>query len=161
MSVADERRASGKAMVDARRTSGKSMTDDRSASGKAMAADRRQSGKGMASERRASGKAFRDDLRALAVSDSDARVLPPAAERAPIPAARGIANYTASPVASSAGGGIAGPLVETDFSSRQYYARGTRSSDGLFFIPALKEIQLTDANGEIVTIKLAEEADEL
>lgn len=112
-----------------------------------------------ADERRVSDKAFRDDLRALAVSDSDARVLPPAAERAPIPASRGVANYT--PAASSAGGGIAGPLVETDFSSRQYYARGTRSSDGLFFIPALKEIQLTDANGEIVTIKLAEEADEL
>lgn len=143
MSIADERRASGKAMVDARR-----------ASGKAMAADRRQSGLDMASERRASGKAFRDDLRALADSETENRALPPAKERPPIPAARGIATYVPPPAAPSTGGGIASTLIETDTSLREYYAGGVRSSDGLFFIPALKSITLKDANDEQVVIEL-------
>lgn len=156
MSIADERRASGKAMVDARRASGKSMADDRRASGKAMPADRRQSGKDMASERRASGKAFRDDLRALADSETENRALPPARERPPIPAARGVSTYVAPPVPPPpVSGGIASPLTETSFAAREYYASGTRSSDGLFFIPAVKKIIMKDADGADVVLNFS------
>lgn len=108
-----------------------------------------------ADERRVSGKAFRDDLRALAVSDSDARVLPPAAERAPIPAARGVATYTAP--ATSAGGGIASPLTEVDFALREYYEEGIRSSDGLFTLPSIKKMVMRDANNEQVVLMFAEQ----
>lgn len=105
----------------------------------------------------ASDKLLRDNLRALAVSDSDNRALPPATERPPIPAARGVATYTAPPVSSGGCGGIASPLTEASFSTREYYSTGTRSSDGLFFIPAIKQLSLTDANGEPVIVKLAEQ----
>lgn len=157
MSIADERRASGKTMVDARRASGKSMADDRRASGTAMAADRRQSGKDMASERRASGKAFRDDLRALADSETENRALPPARERPPMPAARGVATYTPPPVAPSTGGGIASPLIEVDFALREYHEEGIRSSDGLFTLPSIKKMVMRDANNEQVVLMFAEQ----
>lgn len=137
MNFADERRASGKAMVDARR----------------------QSGRDMVNERRASGKAFRDDLRALAVSDSDARVLPPAAERAPIPAARGIANYAAPPVASSAGGGIASPLTEELYSARTYHETSVILSGDFLLgieIKPIKQITMTDADGQPVLMQYAD-----
>lgn len=123
-----------------------------------FADERRASGRDMVNERRASGKAFRDDLRALAVSDSDARVLPPAAERAPIPAARGVATYTAPP-AASAGGGIASPLTEIDGLSREYYEqpveRFAHSSDYLLAleIRPLKNLHMVDANGDDVVLQ--------
>lgn len=159
MSIADERRASGKAMVDARRASGKSMADDRRASGKAMAADRRQSGKDMASERRASGKAFRDDLRALADSETENKALPPARERQPIPAARGIATYTPPPTAPSSGGGIASPLTETDFNSRTYHETSIALSGDFLLgmeIKPIKQITMTDADGQVVLMRYAD-----
>ena len=133
-----------------------SIADERRTSGKAMPADRRQSGKDMASERSASGKAFRDDLRALADSETENRTLPPARERPPIPAARGIATYTAPP--AQAGSGVASPLTEADFAKREYYAFGTRSSDGLFFIPAIKKMVMSDANSEEVVFNFAEQS---
>lgn len=131
--------------------------DERRASGRKMAADRRQSGKDMASERRASGKAFRDDLRALADRETESRALPPAAERPPIPAARGVATYTAPPAASAGGGGIASPLTEVDFALREYHEEGIRSSDGLFTLPSIKKMVMRDANNEQVVLMFAEQ----
>lgn len=152
MSIGDERRASGRAMVDSRKASGKAVADDRRASGKAMESDRRQSGLDMASERRASGKAFRDDLRALADSETENKALPPAQERPPIPAARGVATYTRP---AQTGGGIASPLTEIDLDSREYYEdeKGFMySTDYLFAveIKPLKMIKMKDANKEDV-----------
>ena len=147
MSIADERRASGKEMVDARRASGKSMADDR-----------RQSGKDMASERRASGKAFRDDLRALADSETENKALPPARERQPIPAARGVATYVSPPVVTQTGGGIAGPLEERDYTKREYHNSSQFiSSDFLqaMEIKPLKKMVMTDAGGSEVVFLFA------
>lgn len=159
MSIGDERRASGKAMVDSRKASGKAVADDRRASGKAMESDRRQSGLDMASERRASGKAFRDDLRALADSETENKALPPAQERPPIPAARGVATYTRP---AQAGGGIASPLTEVEagegVSSREYYedqAVYFYSSDYLLAveIKPLKTLRMIDADGSAATFE--------
>lgn len=109
-------------------------------------------------ERRASGRAFRDDLRALAVSDSDARVLPPAAERAPIPAARGVATYTAPPV-DAAGGGIASPLTEELYSARTYHENSVILSGDFLLgieIKPVKQITMTDADGQTVLMQYAD-----
>lgn len=133
-------------------------TDERRASGKAVVDARRQSGRDMLSERRSSGKAFRDDLRALAVSDSDARVLPPAAERAPIPAARGVATYTAPPAAST-GGGIASPLTEELYSARTYHETSVILSGDFLLgieIKPVKQITMTDADGQPVLMQYAD-----
>lgn len=112
-----------------------------------------------ADERRASGKAFRDDLRALAVSDSDARVLPPAAERAPIPAARGVATYTAPPIAPPVGGGIASPLTEELYSARTYHETSVILSGDFLLgieIKPIKQITMTDADGQPVLMQYAD-----
>lgn len=158
MSIGDERRASGKAMVDSRKASGKAVADDRRASGKAMESDRRQSGLDMASERRASGKAFRDDLRALADSETENKALPPAQERPPIPAARGVATYTRP---AQTGRGIASPLTEQevaeDVSSRDYYEEVSYfySADYMFAVEIrpLKTLHMLDDNDEEVRLE--------
>lgn len=71
------------------------------------------------------------------------------------PATVGTGSYKAPPAATSSGGGIAGPLEEQDYSEREYHAEGLKSSDGLFVIPAIKKMTLTDANGDPVIVMLA------
>lgn len=135
MSIADERRASGQAMVDARR----------------------QSGKNMASERRASGKAFRDDLRALADSETENRTLSPAREMSRMPPARGVANYT-PPATGSTGGGVASPLTEAE-GTREYYPPAVViAADGYFIysVRSVKKLTLNDSNGGEVVVNLEE-----
>ena len=136
-----------------------SIADERRTSGKAMPADRRQSGKDMASERRASGKAFRDDLRALADSETENKALPPAQERPPIPASRGVATYAPPPTVPSSGGGIASPLTETDFNSRTYHETSIALSGDFLLgmeIKPIKQITMTDADGQIVLMRYAD-----
>ena len=57
---------------------------------------------------------------------------------------------------NSSGTGVAWPLTEADFSLREYHPDGQLSSDGLFMIPAIKKIVLTDADGKLGTVYLAE-----
>ena len=49
-------------------------------------------------------------------------------------------------------GGIASPLQELDFTKREYWPGGTTSSDGLFTVPNIKRLVLTDANGAVVFV---------
>ena len=77
--------------------------------------------------------------------------------RGAIPAGRGRVerNYQA-PTNPSSGGGIASPLTEQHFSTREYWEAGIPSSDGLFMYPAPKKITMTDANGAEVIFDYAD-----
>ncbi|WP_165681095.1 hypothetical protein [Metapseudomonas otitidis] len=54
------------------------------------------------------------------------------------------------------GGGIAGPLIETDGTLRTWWPNGFASTDGLLVLPAIKTLVLKDANGERVEVQLAD-----
>ena len=77
--------------------------------------------------------------------------------RGAIPAGRGRAerNYQA-PSNPSSGGGIASPLTEQHFSTREYWGAGIPSSDGLFLYPAPKKVKMTDATGAEVIFDYAD-----
>lgn len=81
--------------------------------------------------------------------------LPPAPAAGPIRKARGMSSIEAPQESSGGGGGIAGPLTESDASLRQYYETGYTSSDGLFFMPAVKRIVMEDADLQTVTFMYA------
>lgn len=82
--------------------------------------------------------------------------LPPAPAAGPIRKARGMSSIEAPQESSGGGGGgIAGPLTESDASLRQYYETGYTSSDGLFFLPAVKRIVMEDADLQTVTFMYA------
>ncbi len=168
-SLGDSRRQSGQANIDARRASGVSMTANRQASGRAMVEERnaigrsigdgrRASGQANIDARRASGKAMRDDMRALAEDSPEKLKLPDIAPRGSMPSQRSVASFV-MPIGRS-GGGIASPLTEPSFAAREYYATGTRSSDGLFFIPAIKTLVMLDANEDEVKLQFAEQVAE-
>lgn len=92
-----------------------------------------------------------------------------------IPAGRGYAESNYQPgTATSTGGGIASPLIEGEAPppppdnnpgqdmtlepglDREYWPQGLTSSDGLFVLPSIKQLVMRDANGEKVTILLAD-----
>lgn len=77
--------------------------------------------------------------------------------RGAIPAGRGRVerNYQA-PTNPSSGGGIASPLTEQHFSTREYWEAGIPSSDGLFMYPAPKKVKMTDATGAEVIFDYAD-----
>lgn len=64
---------------------------------------------------------------------------------------------SAGPVAKvSSGGGIASPLIETTYASRQYWPEvNITSTDGFitFALSPIKQIGFTDANGDAVQIQ--------
>lgn len=65
----------------------------------------------------------------------------------------GAATSVALPPGRSSNGsssGIASPLTEGAIGTREYYAGGWKSSDGLFTFPAIKSVTFTDANGVMV-----------
>lgn len=83
--------------------------------------------------------------------------------RGPIPAARGYAerNYQPGSGLDDGTAGIASPITEPDFADREYYATGLRSSDGLFFLPAVKKIVMQDASGAPAVFEFAEPENDL
>lgn len=81
--------------------------------------------------------------------------LEPVPRAAPIAKQRGMASIPAPVVQSGGGGGIAGPLVETDVALRQYHETGLVSSDGLFFLPAIKRVVMEDADNQTVAFEYA------
>lgn len=81
------------------------------------------------------------------------RTLPTARVPPAIPARSGSSGPIAAAVSS-----IASPLTETSFGARQFYAAGWKSSDGLFTLPAIKKLDMVDANGSQVVFNFAEPA---
>lgn len=127
--------------------------DERRASGERMAAERRASGARNAAERRAIGARIRADLSRSVIPERTSEALPALDSRGARAEQKGRSVYT--PPASSAGG-IASPLTEPDASTREYWPGGLASSDGIFVLPAIKVLNLTDANGAAVQIRLAD-----
>lgn len=66
------------------------------------------------------------------------------------PPARGEAPRVAVSGSPPGGGGksaAAGDLTELDAATREYYADGWRTTDGIFVFPAIKRLRLYDDNG--------------
>ena len=143
----------------------------RRASGAAMEASRRNSGAAMEASRRAGGAAMEANRRGQQVVEDIHSLAPPPAQRktlrtidpvGALPPRRGSGVYQAPAAGGGTGGGIASPLIEQtraeggkQVPDREYYPAGMRSSDGLFVLPAIKAMTLTDANGELVQVQLA------
>jgi len=88
--------------------------------------------------------------------------LRPEEPRGGIPAARGYVEKQYQPGSGGSGSaGIASPITEPDFSAREYYSTGLRSSDGLFFLPAVKKIVMQDANGVPAVFEFADPGNDL
>jgi len=103
-------------------------------------------------------KSMRDDMRLLAVAQKPLVPLPAVPKKGATAAARGVAVWDILKRAATAG--IASPLTEPLQSAREYHAEGTRSSDGLFFIPAIKKLVMRDANDAEVIFQYAAQAEE-
>lgn len=106
--------------------------------------------------RRAIGQRIRDDLeRSLRPARQD-KALPALPNKGALPVRVGVGEWPAAGRGSSGGGGIASPLSEASAATREYWPGGLPSSDGLFILPALKVLNLTDASGAAVKIQLAD-----
>ena len=130
-----------------------SLESDRRAIGTALTASRSAISASMQASR---ASTFKRDLNALETGTRKTVELSTVEEKGARPATRGVSVYVAP--SSGTGGGISSPLTETDFAAREYWSGGVMSSDGIFMIPAIKTIALTDADGAAVVVNLAEPA---
>lgn len=159
---------------------------ERRASIRGALAERNAAIRGNLNERRASSQgrldARRQRMEASLVSDL-AEALPterqqPALRKeqakGSIPSTRGSVREDYQPGSSKGTGGIASPLIEGETApappvgdpdavmtgtpqlDRTYWPEGLKSSDGLFILPAIKELVMRDANGDKVLFQLAD-----
>lgn len=91
-------------------------------------------------------------LRALAGNDGR-NGLGPLEPRGALTGKRVSVAYTKP---KTGGGGIAGPLIETDGTLRTWWPNGPVSTDGLIVFPAIRALKLRDANKELVEVQLAD-----
>lgn len=141
MALGDERRASGRQMEQSRRASGQAMEDARRAGGRQMEASRR-------------GEAMVDDINSIVRPRRQAAPLRRVDPVGPLPATRGTGVYQAP--ASGTGGGIASPVTEPSAATRTYWPGGWPSNDGLLVLPAIRQVQMQDANGAEVIFDYAD-----
>lgn len=132
-------------LEDRRRAIGRRLTDERRAIGQAMI-DRR------------TGQSQADEINALIREPRKRPGLRALEPRGAIAAQRGRGIYDPVAAGHSGGGGIASPLTEASAAAREYWPAGLASSDGLFVLPAIKTLSLTDANGAAVIVELANPA---
>lgn len=143
------------ALGDSRRASGVTLEQQRRAIGTNNESARRDIGKSNEASRRGTAQLV-DDLNRLTVPAKEPRRLRTIQPRGLLPAARGTASNLPKPVSNSGGGGIASPLTEPDYLAREFWPDGLVSSDGLFFMPAVKKVVMQDANGESATFEYAQ-----
>lgn len=121
------------------------------------AAERKAIGEAMIARRR--GEQQVDDINAVVRPPKQRRALRSIEPRGGLAAQKGRGNYVPPAVNPGAGGGIASPLVETDYSTRLYWpARVGTTVDGLisFLIRPIKEVTQQDANSVVVKQQFAE-----
>lgn len=128
-----------------------SLEQQRRASGAAMEQQRRAGGAAMAARRR--GQATVDDINSLVSPASQRKTLTTLDPRGRLEARQGRGDYE-EPV-TAGGVGIASPLTEQSYAQREYHPQGEFTSDGLFYLPAIKKIVLTDADGTVGEVLLA------
>lgn len=135
------------------------LAEQRAAIAAGMAASRAATGE---AERRAieqrlveerTGKSVMDDLNRLSTPTRPHNTLKTIPPVGAIPAGRGRADYKAP--ANSNTAGIASPVTEPDYAAREFWPGGLVSSDGLFFLPAIKKVVAADANGAEVIFEYA------
>lgn len=131
------------------------LEESRRASGERMTTSRRAGGEQMTASR--TGKGVVEDIGLLSPMTQTRKTLKPVPKVGALPAKRGRALYKGAKV--STGVGIASPLKELNIFNegettitpdREYWAEGWASSDGLFVIPAIKTVNMVDANGNKV-----------
>lgn len=147
MSLESDRRAIGTNNESARRAIGARLTADRKAIAAGMAASR--------------ASTFKRDLNALESSPRRTVELTRREEKGTRPATVGRGTYVAPP-STGGGGGIASPLAEDTvvvdgktMPDREWWIDGYTSSDGLFVLPAVKTLNLSDADSVPLVIQLA------
>jgi len=165
MSLEGDRQASGSALENSRRTAGTqveatrratgSSDSTRQAAGQGLESSRRALGTSLEAERTGSGKQLTDDLNRLVDTKKKGSSLPALEKRGGVAAVTGVGVYNPKNAPSTAGG-IAGPLTEADYTQREYWEGALLSSDGLFSIPSIKKLVLTDANGASTIVNLAQ-----
>lgn len=121
------------------------------------AAERRAIGQRMVNERRG----IKEDLNALESSPRKSGQLRTLERKGARPATSGVGYWNPDRLPIS-GAGIASPLIEklavvegVGVPDREYWPNGLTTSDGLFVLPAMKTMNLIDANGAAVQIQLA------
>jgi hypothetical protein len=121
-----------------------------------MLAERKAIGASISGDSAAgSGSQIKEDINRLVSPKRQSSSLPVLESRGAVPATKGKGTFNPKN-APATGGGIASPLTETDFTKREYWSNGLLSSDGLFTIPSIKKLVLTDANGGQAVINLAQ-----
>lgn len=116
---------------------------------------RKSIGAGISAERSAIGQRIRDDLERSMRPDRQKKMLPVLPGKGALPSRVGVGEWPAAGRGGS-GGGIASPLKEPNAAAREYWPNGLPSSDGLFILPAIKVLHLTDASGAAVQVQLAD-----
>lgn len=121
-------------------------------------AERRAIGTRNAAERR--GEQLVEDINRTVQPPRQGNTLPTVEPKGTLPAKRGRGTWDESS-AKRTTAGIASPLTEKTTTvdgkavpQREYWESGVYSSDGLFMIPSVKTLNLTDANGEPVQVQL-------
>ena len=117
-----------------------------------LAEQRRAIGANIVAERR--GADIVTDLNSMIGGTRSSTPLPSVPAQGAKPAQRGRAVW--DPTKAATGAGIASPLAEASAATREYWPGGLPSSDGLFVLPALKVLNLVDANGAAVQIQLVD-----
>ena len=155
MSAQDDRRDSGYRMQDSRRDSGYLMQDSRRAIGDRMIKDRAEIKKGISAAR---ASTFKADLNALESSPRKQVTLTNREAKGTRAATVGTGIYKAPATTGVTGVGIASPLTEDSYATREFHPAQTLwTSDGYFAweVKPPKKIVQTDANGAEVVQQFA------
>lgn len=140
MSLESERRAIGSNNEAARRGIGQRMINDRAAIKAGISAAR--------------ASTFKADLNALESSPRKQVTLTKRDAKGTRAATVGTGSYKAPATTVGTGGGIASPLTETSYASREYWGpQSITSVDGLLTFRVLPIKQLTQADADDVEIK--------
>lgn len=114
--------------------------------------ERRALGRALVQQR--TGRSTVDALNRVVTRQKAQKTLRQLDPRGVIPAQRGRADYAEARPGGS-GSGVAWPLTEQSYAQREYHPQGEFTSDGLFYLPAIKKIVLTDADGTVGEVLLA------
>ena len=114
--------------------------------------ERRALGRALVQQR--TGQSTVDALNRVVTRQKAQKTLRQLDPRGVIPAQRGRADYAEARPGGS-GSGVAWPLTEQSYAQREYHPQGEFTSDGLFYLPAIKKIVLTDADGTVGEVLLA------
>lgn len=101
---------------------------------------------------------LRRDLNSLETQRRQVQALNTLERKGARPSTKGRGTWDPARATTGTGGGIASPLSELGFTTREFWSAGLKSTDGLLVLPAIKALHLVDADGAEVVINLADPA---